>query len=162
MTAKEYLMQYRDATELMRQTDARILDIRAELTGLDVGKIRSPWPDGQPHGSGKTDPTGTEAIADADRMTEKHREELRQLLEDLKVKAQRERVTLWEKRDEVEETIKEVPDPTLKEVLHRRYISGEHFELIAVELSYSYRHIIRLHYDALLEVEKILKKRSCP
>lgn len=162
MTAKEYLNQYRDAKELIRQNNARIEDIRAELTGLNVGRIRSPWPDGQPHGSGTTDPTGTEATADADRMIERHREELRQLLEELKVKAQRERVTLWEKRDEVEETIKEVADPILKEVLHRRYIGGEHFELIAVELSYSYRHIIRLHYDALLEVEKILKTRSCP
>lgn len=162
MTAKEYLNQYRDAKELIRQNNARIEDIRAELTGLNVGRIRSPWPDGQPHGTGTTDPTGTEAAADVDRMTERHREELRRFLEDLRIETERERVRLWEKRTEVEHTIQAVPDATLKEILHRRYIGGEHFELIAVELNYSYRHIIRLHYDALLAVEEIIKTRSCP
>ncbi len=159
-TAKEYLNQYRAAKELLRQCDTRLLDINAELTGLDVGTIRSPWPDGQPHGTGTTDPTGTEAAADADRMNEARRKELRRILEGLKVQTERQRAELWKKREEIEATIQEVGDTTLMAVLHRRYIQGQTFELIAVEMSYSWRHTIRLHGEALAAVDKILRRKK--
>lgn len=159
MTAKEYLMQYRVIQAKLRAIESMLRDIREELTGLGVGSIRSPWPDGQPHGTGTTDPTGSEAIRAADMMTIERREKLRDQLADLEVREYKARSELWQQRIQIEETIGAVKDPTYNEVLHRRYIEGQTFELIAVEMHYSWRHTIRLHGEALLEVEKIIEKR---
>ena len=158
MTAKEYLRQYRAIASKLRAIDVMIADIRKELSNIGMVSIRSPWPDGQPHGSGTTDPTGSLAAKAADLGTEERREALKSQLLDLEIRELRARSELWKKRIEIEETLGEVLDPIYHDVLHRRYIEGQSFELIAVELNYSYRHVIRLHGEALLEVDKLQKK----
>lgn len=157
MTAKEYLIQYRVIQARLRAIESMLRDLREELTGLGAGSIRSPWPDGQPHGTGTTDPTGSDAIRVADAMTEERREQLREQLADLEVREYKARSELWQQRVQIEETIGAVSNPTYNEILHRRYIEGQTFELIAVEMNYSWRHTIRLHGEALLEVEGKIK-----
>lgn len=156
--AKAYLRQYRTVRARLRAVETMIEEIRTELQGLGVPDIRSPWPDGQPHGTGTTDPTGAAAAASVDSMAKEYREKLRRQLVDLEVREHRARSELWRQRVEIEETIGAVADPVLNEILHRKYIEAQTFELIAVEMNYSWRHTIRLHGMALAEVEKILKK----
>lgn len=55
--------------------------------------------------------------------------------------------------------ISRVPDAAQRNVLILRYINGMRWEEIAVEMSYTYRHIIRLHGEALLAVKDVL---LCP
>lgn len=50
-------------------------------------------------------------------------------------------------------TIETVDDINLQNLLHRRYIQGQKWEKIAVEMHYSYMHVCRLHGQAL---EKIM------
>lgn len=52
-------------------------------------------------------------------------------------------------RDEVTAAINTVPNATLRMVLKMRYIDGMTFEQIAVSMNYTFRHIIRLHGQAL-------------
>lgn len=159
MTAKEYLIQYRVIASKLRAIDVLISEIREELSNIGTVSIRSPWPDGQPHGSGTTDPTGSLAAKAADAGAEARREALKEQLLDLEVRELRARSDLWRKRVEIEETLGAVLDPTYHDILHRRYIEGQTFELIAVEMNYSWRHTVRLHGEALMEIDKILREK---
>lgn len=158
MTAKEYLAQYRMIKARLRAIEAMVDEAREELSAINDVSIRSAWPDGQPHGTGTTDPVGNQAATAADKMTQERRDKLRGQLEDLEIRELKVRSELWRQRMEIEEVIGAVSDPAHHDVLHRRYIQGQKFELIAVEMDYSYRHTIRLHGEALLEVAKIMKK----
>ena len=159
MTAKEYLHQYKRIKARLTAIEAIIRDIREELAGLGASTLRSAWPDGQPHGTGTTDPTGNRAATEADRQNEVQRQKLRERLMDLETRELRARADLWERRMEIEDTIGQVADPIQQDILRRHYVAGETFEWIAVELSYSWRHTVRLHGAALLEVEEILRKK---
>lgn len=50
--------------------------------------------------------------------------------------------------------IHQLSDPRYVEVLHRRYVDGEKFEKISVDMNYGYEWICRLHGQALLAFEK--------
>lgn len=156
MNAKQYLQQYQTMQAKVEMIDAMIKAIRSELSGLDDVSISSPWPDGQGHGSGIGDPTGNNAARAADNQTEAEREKLRGQLADLELEALRKRSEMWAKRLEIAETIGQVQGYTLNRLLQMRYIEDKSFELIAVELHYTYRHIINLHGIALEEVCKLI------
>jgi hypothetical protein len=55
---------------------------------------------------------------------------------------------------EVERTIDSVDDERLRNILYRRYICGDKWEVIAVALNIEYRWLLRLHGRALQEVQK--------
>lgn len=55
-------------------------------------------------------------------------------------------------RQEVVETIEKVTNPRDKEILRRRYLMGQRFETISVELRFEYRWIRRLHKKAVSEL----------
>ena len=156
--AKKYMMQYRIIKSRLRAAEAIIEEIREELIGIDDVTLRSAWPDGQPHGTGTSDPTANRAVAAVDSMTEEHREKLKRQLLELEVREIRTRSELWEKRMEIEDTVGRVKDPIQQDLLRMRYIEGKTFELIAVELNYSWRHTMRIHEDALCSIKKIIKK----
>ncbi|MBQ6130188.1 hypothetical protein IJI72_00615 [Candidatus Saccharibacteria bacterium] len=158
MNAKTYLSQYGNIKARLRAIEVMIREIREELTSIESVSLRSAWPDGQPHGTGTTDPTGTQAVKAAVSEIEAHRDKLKGQLQDLEIMELKEQAHLWSKRARIENTLGLVSDQTHYEVLHRRYIEGKKFEVIAVEMSYSFRHTIRLHGEALREVDKILKK----
>lgn len=52
--------------------------------------------------------------------------------------------------------INKLPDEGQRAVLLRRYVAGETFEQIAVELNYSWRQVCRIHGYGLTEMERIL------
>ena len=53
---------------------------------------------------------------------------------------------------EIRSAIDAVPDAVQREVLKRRYIGMQSLEKIAVEMNYSYAHVLRLHGWALQQV----------
>ena len=143
MTAKEYLQQVGRLDEKIRQLEREIEALRATESSL-----RSPWPDGLPRGTGIGDPVGREAARVADKIR------------GLEERVMRKRGELFAKRLEVIETLGEMKDPTLNRLLWAKYVDGQTWEQIAVDLSYTYRHIINLHGKALEAMEEILERRT--
>jgi len=60
-------------------------------------------------------------------------------------------------KSEIREGIERLPDDELRLVLLKRYINFMKFEEIAVDLSYTYRHVIRLHGDALRSFDRQMR-----
>ena len=58
-------------------------------------------------------------------------------------------------RQRVEMLIASVPDAVQREVLTRRYIIGQRWESIAIDMDYEVRHIYRLHGNALSVLSKM-------
>lgn len=59
---------------------------------------------------------------------------------------------------EVIRTINLVKDATLKQLLYERYINGKTFEKIAVEMNYSYVHVVhRLHPKGLKAIKDVIE-----
>ncbi len=56
-------------------------------------------------------------------------------------------------RSQIEETIAQIDDDTLKEVLLQKYICGKTLEEISLVLNYSKRHTERLHISALKQLK---------
>ena len=54
-----------------------------------------------------------------------------------------------EKKNEIITTIQKLEDPRYIDILYKRYVEFETFERIADEKVYSWRHILRLHKQAL-------------
>lgn len=132
MTAKEYLMQYRDA---MRRTQAitdHIADLRAmceQLKTEDGHKIEL-----------------DKAVAE---------------LVDAERRAAGEIGRLTDLEREIEQTINQAAEP-YRTLLYERYINGKTFEQIAVLLNYSYRQATRIHGNALNIVKDVLECPSEP
>ena len=149
MYAKEYLLQIRSLDARLKIIDNTIKKLRAEIESLDIS-VKSSWPDGQPHGTILTDPTGSKATQLADKV-DIRREELRKRLLDYEYEQIRVRSALWSKQIEIIDTLSKVTDPTLYKILSYRYVDGQSFEWIAVEINYTWRHKINLHGRALEE-----------
>lgn len=141
MTAKDYLMQVKIINTIMRNLEDEITALREQ-----EHTIRSAWPDGQPHGTGTTDPTGTAATRLADQLT------------DLEHQHRKWMSALWHKRTEIIETIGNVEHAEHNRLLYLRYVECRTWEEIAVDMHYSFRHIIRMHGDALQALGRYLKK----
>lgn len=56
-------------------------------------------------------------------------------------------------RLEIEAKINTVPDETLRTLLRYRYINGNTFEQVAVNMNYCYMQVCRLHGKALSEMQ---------
>lgn len=154
MYAKEYLLQIRSLDARLKIIDNTIKKLRAEIESLDIS-VKSSWPDGQPHGTILTDPTGSKATQLADKV-DIRREELRKKLLDYEYDQIKARSQLWSKQIEIIDTLSKVTDPTLYKILSYRYVDGQSFEWIAVEINYTWRHTINLHGRALEELQRIL------
>lgn len=139
MTAKEYLNQ-------IKILEARIETITSEIKSIrnEIGNLRATWPDGQPHGSGKSNPVEAEAIRLADKLTKLEEDEIKT------------RSQLWSRRTAIIGQIGKVPDELSIRVLHSRYVDGDSFEQIAVDIGYSYRQTLRKHGEALERFRKVM------
>ncbi|MGN0464916.1 MAG: hypothetical protein ACI4F9_01035 [Lachnospiraceae bacterium] len=60
-------------------------------------------------------------------------------------------------KSKVSSEINQLCDGRYKEVLYKRYVQMKTWELIAVELNYTYNYVIQLHGQALLEFQKCHK-----
>ena len=138
MTAKEFMKQHERVVEKIRQIEIQIYDIEQTLGIKGVNY------DYQPHGSGisqVTEATATKLI------------ELREVQRDLVD-------TLWTKRIEIERVIFMIEDATFAELLQRKYIRLQKWEDVAADMKFDNRYIYKLHGKALVEVEKIIRKRK--
>lgn len=138
MTAKEFMKQHERVVEKIRQIEIQIYDIEQTLGIKGVNY------DSQPHGSGisqVTESTATKLI------------ELREVQRDLVDK-------LWTKRIEIERIIFMIKNATFAELLQRKYIRLQKWEDIATDMKFDSRYIYKLHGKALVEVDKIIRKRK--
>lgn len=138
MTAKEFMKQHERIVEKIRQIEIQIYDIEQTLG------IKGFNYDSQPHGSGisqVTESTATKLI------------ELREMQRDLVDK-------LWAKRIEIERVIFMIENATLAELLQRKYIRLQKWDDIATDMEFDSRYIYKLHGKALVEADKIIRKRK--
>lgn len=138
MTAKEFMKQHERIVEKIRQIEIQIYDIEQTLGIKGVNY------DSQPHGSGisqVTESTATKLI------------ELREIQRDLVDK-------LWTKRIEIERVIFMIENATLAELLQRKYIRLQKWDDIATDMEFDSRYIYKLHGKALVEADKIIRKRK--
>lgn len=126
MTAKEYLMQYREA---MRRTQA-ITEHLAELRAV-CEQLRTE--DGHRVALDK-------AVADL-------------VDTEAKTAAEVDRLTVLER--EIIGAIDRVQEP-YRTLLYERYVNGLTFEKIAVRMNYSWRQTIRLHGQALQYAQDVI------
>lgn len=132
MTAKEYLMQYRDA---MRRTQA----IAEHLVELRAMCERLRTDDGQKVELDK-------AVCD---------------LADAELDAAAEIKRLAALESEISEAISLVREP-YSTLLYERYVNGKTWEQVAVTMNYSYRHTTKLHGAALRILKDVLECPSRP
>lgn len=127
---KQYLRRYQAAKRREKLIQDAIAELRSSKTSpVGLG-------DGLPHGSGTSDLSGYAARWD-------------ELVRELEAEKEMQMVTYREIRQQ----ISMVPDPTEQEILSRRYLIGQSWEKIAVEMGYSYRNITRIHGHALQNFE---------
>lgn len=162
MNAKEYLMQVGMIDAKLKAVDYMVAGIRKELRLIGNVDLSPSWPDGQPKGNKTTDPTGVKAVKLADQNS-KAREKLKEQLIEYEHQQIELRSQLWTKRMEVTEKLSRLGESgnPMARVYHRlltmKYLSYATWEEIAVEINYTWRHTIRLHGEALKEMERILK-----
>lgn len=123
---KEYLQSYRDAVIAETQIKEEIDQLRMDK--MFPGLIQ----DGMPHGSGGSDLSAYAAKLD-------------ELLGDLKDQMEK-RIQL---RREIVKKIEDMDSETEKAVLRYRYIHMLKWEEIAVKMHYTFRHVVRIHGEAL-------------
>lgn len=123
---KQYLRRYQVAKKRAKRIQEEIDALRSsETSPVGLG-------DGLPHGSGTSDLSGYAARWD-------------ELMRELEAEKEMQMVTYHE----IWNQVKKIPNATEQEVLTRRYLIGQSWEKIAVEMHYSYRQIIRIHGAAL-------------
>lgn len=127
---KQYLRRYQEAKKRAKRIQEEIDALRSsETSPVGLG-------DGLPHGSGTSDLSGYAARWD-------------ELVRKLEAEKEMQMVTYREIRQQ----IGMVSDATEQEILSRRYLLGQSWEKIAVEMKYSYRHVTKLHGYALNHFE---------
>ena len=127
---KQYLRRYQMAKRRVGLIQEEIEELRASKTSpVGLG-------DGMPRGRGTSDLSGYAARWD-------------ELVRELEAEKEMQMVTYRE----ICQQISMVPDPTEQEILSRRYLIGQSWEKIAVEMKYSYRHVTKLHGHALKHFE---------
>ena len=129
MTAKQFLARaywldrrIEKKTEEIERMRSRLERITAQITDMPRGGSGGDW---------------TDLVAKVHEREEAIRGEIAELVE---VKRQ------------IAEVIAAVEEPRYRTLLELRYRNYLSFERIAVEMNYSWRHVIRLHDEALREV----------
>ena len=133
MTAKEYLLQYRDAVRRATAAQDHLEELRAMAERITPNYGSS---------GGGTHQTSDKLGAAVAKIVEAEE------------RLDAEITMLIATEREVERTIQSVEDERLSSILYRRYICGNKWEEIAVSLNIEYRWLLRLHGRALQEVQK--------
>lgn len=123
---KKYLRQYVEA----KRRESRLLVQINELRNMKM--FPSVNMDGMPKGSGHNDLSGYMATLDG------------YLIE---LEAERQKAVQTHKT--IHAAVKMIPNAIEQEILERRYLMGQGWEKIAVEMNYDYRWTLRLHGRAL-------------
>lgn len=140
MTVKEYLRQYKKYNEIVRQIDAEIRTLEAEIDSINsVG-------DGGGHGqnvSNRTERIALRLVEMKDRRTEAY-------------------WNAWAKREEIENVILMASDPIYGRLLYDRYILFMSWAEITDDLKYSDETHVRgrLHSKALQSVAGWIREEN--
>ena len=125
---KDYLKQYRDASRRVAAAEEHREELRAMATRITPNYSSE---GGGTHQSGDKLGAAVARIIDAE----------------AKVAAEIELMIATKK--DIENTINAVTDERLHNILYRRYICGNKWEQIAVDMNIEYRWLLRLHGRAL-------------
>lgn len=156
MDVKEYLSQIKLIDAKLKSIDVNIKQIQTELIELGDVSLTTSWPDGQPRGKKKTDPTAKAAVKLAERYRREH-DKLIKELRDYELEQIQTRSLLWSTRMDVIDTISKVTSATCHRLLTMRYVELKTWEQIAVDMHYTYQWVSDgLHDQALEMVEDIL------
>ena len=137
MTPKEYLTQYRYAVMKAKAAQDHLNDLRAMAERITPNYSAE---GGGTHQSGDKLGAAVARIVDAEAVV------------DAQISL------LIATAREVQNTIEAVKDETLRVLLYERYINGKTFEAIAVQMNYSYVHIVhRLHPKSLEAVKDVIE-----
>ncbi len=136
MEAKEFLQQVRRADIPIQKKPDELADLETLATKINAVN------EGERVQSSSSQDSMAEAVCK---------------IADLKKEIQSEIEELLQLKREVRAVISLVSEPDLMSVLYKRYIFYKKWEQIAVEINVSWRQALRLHGQALKEVEKILK-----
>ena len=147
MTAKEYLWQYQDILRDIKNLELEAAQTEALATSAGASVSFVMTEDGEAimdrvQTSGTSDKIAEVAVAVAD------------------LRAEITRKTAWAvaKLKDITKTIDMIQDARLRELLYRRYIAGQKFERIAVEMHYNFRWLMRLNKKALANIQIIIDK----
>ena len=127
---KKYLNGYRYCKRREAQLAQQIDELRSQRMNPSIQN------DGMPQGNAHSDLSGYVARLDA-------------LISQL----EHERDMAVKQYKEIHDQIHKMQDGVEKEVLERRYLMGEKWEEIAVQMSYNYRWVLRIHGKALKNFE---------
>lgn len=133
---KEFLRSYRRQLAKIDIIEQDIETYRSEAENTTQAI------NGLPHGSAITDKVGNITAKIVDRTSD----------------ALFEREVATDKRNKISNVIRQVNDERYMRVLFERYIKGEKWEQIAVNMGYDYRYVLKLHGRALQEVEKQINR----
>ena len=123
---KKYLKGYIYCKRREAQLAQQINELRSQKMFPSVNN------DGMPQGSSHSDLSGYVAR-----------------LDDLISQLEHEQEMAVKRYKEIHDQIHKMQDGAEKEVLERKYLMGQNWEKIAVEMGYSYRWILRIHGKAL-------------
>lgn len=140
MTSKEYLLQIQLLKTFIETRQEQLEELKAQATSL-----RSPSADEKVQTSKVVGDIDAERIAkyvDLEKKIEHHIE------------------CYMELKDQIISEIEELRDERYIKLLKLRYIDGKTFEVIACEMRYNWRHIIRLHGDALQSFNNIVLSKK--
>ena len=127
MTTKEYLNRVRRQNYILKQTEKELNEIRADILTLRASSLSE-------HVSGsKNSDTADKYIR----------------LESYMEKVNAEWDKLIDMRNAAKDLIGAMPDPMHRAVLYARYINGQRWEDIAMDMHYSWKGIFKLHGQAL-------------
>jgi DNA-directed RNA polymerase specialized sigma subunit len=128
---KEYLWKYQSSVRRAARIEAELHEVRSMKMSISVGSN-----DGMPRGSGQSDLSSYAARLDN--------------LERNLVNERYKRIKLYEN---IAEQIEKLPNTNEKDVLFFRYIKGLDWYEIAEKMSFTERHIHRLHGKALVHLQ---------
>ena len=123
---KQYLRRYLEAKRRAAILQTQIAQLREDASSVSANL------DGMPHSNSKSDLSGYAAKLDI-------------LLR--KLEAEREEQMLV--YQEIKNSVDRVENAVDREILTRRYLLGQTWEKIAVEMNYEYRYLLRLHGRSL-------------
>lgn len=133
MTKKEYLLQYRSIDSEIKSYDNEIKKLRELSYKTSGGNM-----DGMPHSvNGKTEASYTNIV---EKIIDMERDRNKKIADLLILKLH------------IETAIMQVEDLRYRTLLRDKYINGITLEQIAVNMDKSWRHIARMHGQALKKI----------
>lgn len=150
MTAKEYLWQIEkwqqkieridnDCTEKIERLSQKIDKLYNQATGMKAITYDKDHVQGSPQNS----------LPEIIVLIDEASKEYSKAITTERLKAERDIAKLQQKIDHIVSQIEALDDHRFVEILKQRYLYGKRWEQIAVDMKYGFRHITRLHGQAL-------------